>query len=157
MSCDGERICLDHCRLANLQNSGDTAHMCQTSLRLSFFKLNTANMDAALEFYRNAFGFSVIMTFDERDFLEHILALPEQESGPNLLLVQYKDGRDVTPGPGHGPVGFNTSDINAVFDRAISNGAKCLIPIFETGGVKVAILADPDGHEIELVQLPSSG
>jgi len=131
--------------------------MTQPSIRLSFFKLNTADMEAALEFYRAAFGFTVIMTFDEPDFLEHILGLPGQESGPNLLLVQYKDGRDVTPGPGHGPVGFDTSDITAAFDRAISNGAKCLVPIFETGGVKVAILADPEGHEIELVQLPSSG
>lgn len=129
--------------------------MNEPSIRLSFFKLNTANMDAALGFYRDAFGFSVIMTFDEPDFLEHILALPGQESGPNLLLVQFKDGRDVTPGPGHGPVGFNTSDIATTFDRAIANGAKCLVPIFETGGVQVTILADPEGHEIELVQLPS--
>ena len=129
--------------------------MTQPAIRLSFFKLNTANMEIALEFYRAAFGFSITMTFDESDFLEHILGLPGQESGPNLLLVQYKDGRDVIPGPGHGPVGFNTSDITATFDRALASGAKCLVPIFETGGVKVAILADPEGHEIELVQLPS--
>ena len=112
-------------------------------------------MDAALEFSRAAFGFSVIMTFDEPDFLEHMLALPGQESGPNLLLVQYKDGRDVTPGPGHGPVGFNTSDIASLFDLAIASGAECRVPIFEMDGVKVAILVDPEGHEIELVQLPS--
>ncbi|HEX9806350.1 MAG TPA: VOC family protein [Alteraurantiacibacter sp.] len=129
--------------------------MTAPSIRLSFFKLNTADMDAALEFYRATFGFAITMTFDEPEFLEHILGLPGQEAGPNLLLVEYKDGRDVTPGPGHGPVGFNTDNIEALYCRAMTNGAKLVIPLFETGGVKVAILTDPEGHEIELVQLPA--
>jgi predicted enzyme related to lactoylglutathione lyase len=129
--------------------------MTAPSIRLSFFKLNTADMDAALEFYRATFGFAITMTFDEPEFLEHILGLPGQEAGPNLLLVEYKDGRDVTPGPGHGPVGFNTDDIEALHDRAIANGATPVIPVFEMEGVKVAILTDPEGHEIELVQLPA--
>lgn len=130
--------------------------MTEPSIRLSFFKLNTANMDAALQFYRATFGFAITMTFDEPEFLEHILGLPGQESGPNLLLVEFKDGRDVTPGPGHGPVGFNTDDIEALFGRAIANGATAVIPVFEMEGVKVAILTDPEGHEIELVQLPTA-
>lgn len=127
--------------------------MTQPAIRLSFFKLNTADMDVALEFYRSTFGFAVTMTFDEPEFLEHVLGLPGQESGPNLLLVEYKDGRDVAPGPGHGPVGFNIDDIETLYGRAIANGAKPVIPVFETGGIKVAILTDPEGHEIELVQL----
>ena len=69
--------------------------MATPSLRLAFFKLNVPEMDAALKFYGDALGFSVIQTFDEPDFLEHVMALPGQEAGPNLLLVEYKDGREV--------------------------------------------------------------
>lgn len=124
--------------------------------RLGFFKLNTPDMDAALKFYREAFGFAVVQSFDEPDFLEHIMALPGQEAGPNLLLVQYRDGRDVSVGPGHGPVGFMTGDIQAQFDRAIRAGAVATVPISSMGPVKFAMLRDPDGHELELVQLPAS-
>jgi len=121
-------------------------------VRLSFFKLNVPDMDAALAFYRKVFGFTVIQTFDEEDFLEHIMALPGQEAGPNLLLVAYKDGREVAVGPGHGPVGFMTDDIDALYAKAVAAGANPIVPVFDLGSVRVGIFLDPDGHEIELVQ-----
>ena len=127
--------------------------MTMPSVRLSFFKLNVPSMDHALAFYAQAFGFAVTMTFDEPDFLEHILALPGQEAGPNLLLVAYKDGRDVSVGPGHGPVGLVTDDIATLFDRAVAAGAKPVVPVFSLGAVQVAILHDPFGHELELLQM----
>jgi len=128
--------------------------MTTPSVRLSFFKLNTPDMARALQFYTDAFGFAVIMTFDEPDFLEHMLALPGQEQGPNLLLVTYKTGRSVLVGQGHGPVGLVTDEIDALCARATAAGATVTLPVFETDGVKVCMMLDPDGHEIELVQLP---
>ena len=74
--------------------------------RLAFFKLNVPEMAPAIAFWREAFGFEVAQTFDEAEFLEHIMTLPGQAAGPNLMLVAYKDGRDVTVGHGHGAVGF---------------------------------------------------
>lgn len=123
--------------------------------RLSFFKLNVPAMDAALKFYADGFGFAIVQSFDEPDFIEHILALPGQEAGPNLLLVQYKDGRPVVVGAGHGPVGFMTDDIEAQFDRLVTAGASPTIPVSAMGPVKFAMLLSPDGHELELVQLPA--
>ena len=125
------------------------------AVRLGFFKLNVPRMAPALEFWRGAFGFEVVQTFDEPEFLEHIMALPGQEAGPNLLLVAFKDGRDVTPGPGHGPVGFQVEEIVAAHARAIAAGARDLTGVFAVGPVQVAMLASPEGHEIELVQLPA--
>jgi len=122
--------------------------------RLAFFKLNTPDMARALKFYAEAFGFAVTQSFDEDDFIEHIMALPGQETGPNLLLVEYKDAREVGVGPGHGPVGFFTDDIENQFARAVAAGAIVTIPISPMGPVKFAMLLDPDGHELELVQLP---
>lgn len=123
--------------------------------RLGFFKLNTPDMDRALAFYSDAFGFAVIQSFDEDEFVEHIMAIPGQEAGPNLLLVSYKDGRDVSPGQGHGPVGFFTDAIEAQFASAVEAGASVTVPIGEMGPVRFALLRDPDGHELELVQLPA--
>lgn len=123
--------------------------------RLSFFKLNVAEMDSALEFWREAFGFEIAMSFDEPHFLEHILVLPGQERGPSLMLVSWKDERDIWVGPGHGPVGFETGDIENLHARVVAAGARPLGEIFEAAGVRIAMLAAPEGHHIELVQLPN--
>ncbi|WEK47473.1 MAG: VOC family protein [Candidatus Andeanibacterium colombiense] len=126
--------------------------MSTPAARLAFFKLNVPDMDKALAFYGAVFGLAVTATFDEDEFLEHILGTPGQQDGLNLILVQYKDGREVAVGPGHGPVGFMTDDIDALFARAIGAGANPIVPVFDLGPVKVGIFLDPDGHEIELVQ-----
>ena len=128
--------------------------MTGSKVRLGFFKLNVPDMAPALAFWREAFGFEVTMSFEEPDFAEHVLALPGQELGPNLMLVEYRDQRDVTPGPGHGPVGLICDDIAASHERALACGAEVLTGVFEAGGVKLALLRSPQGHEIELVELP---
>lgn len=122
--------------------------------RLGFFKLNVPNLEQATAFWSEAFDFSVTGQIDEPDFLEHILALPGQASGPNLMLVQYKDGRDVTVGNGHGPVGLVCDDIQASHDRALACEAEKITGVFKAGGIKIAVLKSPQGHEIELIQLP---
>ena len=122
--------------------------------RLGFFKLNVPELESALGFWREAVGFQVTLSFEEPDFAEHVLALPGQELGPNLMLVEYRDRRDVTPGPGHGPVGLTCDDIAASHERALACGAEVLTGLFEVGGVKIALLRSPQRHEIELVQLP---
>jgi predicted enzyme related to lactoylglutathione lyase len=129
--------------------------MTEPSVRLAFFKLNVPEIVPALAFWRNAFGFDVVQTYDETEFLEKIMALPGQPNGPNLMLVAYKDGRDVSVGHGHGAVGLQCSDIAASHERALAAGAQKGTGVMTVGdGIKVAVLHSPEGHEIELVQLP---
>ena len=123
--------------------------------RLGFFKLNVPDHDQATDFWREAFGVAVTGHVDEPDFLENIMTLPGQDGGPNLMLVQYKDGRDVTVGPGHGAVGLICEDIQASHDRALVCDAEKVTGVFEAGGVKIAVLLSPQGHEIELIELPA--
>ena len=122
--------------------------------KLGFFKLNVPEMAPALAFWREAFGFVVTATFDEPEFVEHMMALPGQEAGPHLLLVEFTDGRFVPVGPGHGPVGLICEDIVASHERAVAFGAEPLTGLFEAAGVRIAMLRSPQGHEIELIQLP---
>ncbi len=123
--------------------------------RLGFFKLNVPNLDQATAFWREAFGFAVTGEVDEPDFRENILTLRGQESGPNLMLVEYKDGRDVSVGPGHGAVGLICDDIQASHDRALICDAEKVTGVIEPPGVKIAVHKTPQGHESELIQLPA--
>jgi lactoylglutathione lyase len=128
--------------------------MTTPAVRLGFFKLNVTDIAPALSFWRGAFGFEISATFDEPEFFEHVLALPGQEAGSSLMLVQYKDGRDARVGPGHGPVGLICEDIQASHDHALACDAEKVTGVFEAGGVRIAVLRSPQGHEIELIQLP---
>ena len=128
--------------------------MATSSVRLAFFKLNVPEIVPALAFWREAFGFEVTQTFDEAEFLEKVMHLPGQDGGPNLMLVAYKDGRDAGVGPGHGPVGLLCDDIEASHDRALACDAEKVTGVFAAAGVQIAVLRSPQGHEIELIQLP---
>ena len=121
--------------------------------RLAFFKLNVPDLEQATTFWRDAFGFEVLTRFDEAEFREHVMAIPAEGPAPNLMLVQYKDGRDVTVGPGHGPVGLVCTDIRASHAQAVASGAMKEGEIFEAAGIKIAVLKSPQGHEIELIQM----
>ena len=127
--------------------------MTAPTARLAFFKLNVPDLEKATAFWREAFGFEVLTRFDEAEFREHIMAIPSDGPAPNLMLVQYKDGRDVTVGPGHGPVGLVCNDIRASFDQAVAKGASKVSGVFEAAGIKIAVLESPQGHEIELIQM----
>ena len=121
--------------------------------RLAFIKLHVPDMATALAFWQEAFGFVVTGTYDLPQFLENILALPGQtESGPTLMLLQPRPDQDVTVGPGHGPLGLVVVDMQASFAHALSAGATALMDPEDVGGVIVAVLASPQGHQIELVQ-----
>lgn len=121
--------------------------------RLAFFKLNVPDLQEARSFWESAFGFAITATYDEESFGEHIMALPGQaEAGPSLMLVQSRPPRDVTVGPGHGPVGLVCVDIAASFAHAVQSGAESMMEPTDVGGVIVAMLKSPQGHEIELVQ-----
>jgi predicted enzyme related to lactoylglutathione lyase len=127
----------------------------EPDIRLAFFKLNVPEIVPALAFWREAFGFEIAQTFDETEFHEKVLALPAHAGGPSLMLVAYKDGRDVTVGHGHGAVGIQCSDIAAAHERALAAGARKGPGLITGGdGIKVAVLHSPQGHEIELVELP---
>jgi len=143
------------CRLCGGGSARYLCAMATPTIRLAFFKLNVPEMVPALAFWRDAFGFEVAQTYDEAEFLEKIMHLPGQEAGPNLMLVAYKDARDVTVGHGHGAVGLQCGDIAAAHERALKAGAVKGTGVIVVGGnIKVAVLHSPQGHEIELVQLP---
>jgi len=121
--------------------------------QLAFLKLNVPAMAPALAFWRDAFGFVETGRYDLPQFLETILALPGQaDSGPQLMLLEPRPARDVAVGPGHGPVGLVVDDIHASFAHALAAGATAMMAPEDVGGVIVALLASPQGHEIELVQ-----
>jgi len=118
--------------------------------KLNFFKLVVRDADAMTSFYQKAFGFEVRNRIELPGIIEVMLALPGEQF--NLVLYQNTDGRDVTIGNGHGPVGFLTRDVDAAYAHALAAGAQPDRPPFDLPSMRIAFVKDPEGHEIEMIQ-----
>lgn len=118
--------------------------------RLGFFKLVVRDLAAMERFYCDTFGFAVTNRVALPGLEESMLNLPGQPF--TLVLFHHSDGREVTVGNGHGPVGFTTNDLDGATARALAHGARPLHGPHDLPGARLIFLLDPEGHEIELIQ-----
>ena len=113
----------------------------------------TGDAPRNVDFYARVLGLTVAQTIEMDDLAERILAKPGQQGGANLILYQHKDGRKLTLGDAHGPVGFYVRDVDATYAHAHIQGAQGHREPFDAGTLRVAFILDPEGHEIELVSV----
>lgn len=118
--------------------------------RFNFVKLFVVDLDAMIAFYAAAFDMAVHIRIDEPDFEEVLL----RQDGHDFLLglLRWKDGRHRDARPAAGVVGFITQDADAAVARSIAAGATLKQAPFDMPGTRVALVTDPEGHEIEFVQ-----
>jgi predicted enzyme related to lactoylglutathione lyase len=119
-------------------------------LNLSFVKFTVSDLATMQGFYEKAFGMTQQKRLDNPGFIEVILTDPK---GLDLALVYYKDNRKITLGNANGPIGFYLKDVDSVYQRAMAAGAASRSAPRSAGDARVAVVADPEGHEIELLHL----
>lgn len=92
-------------------------------------------------FYSEAFGWEFIPMADDYAMV-------------NALPGSIPGGVGRSPGPG-GWVTFyvNTDDLEAAVARAVEAGATVLMPPTEQPDVRLALVADPEGHRVGLAQV----
>lgn len=119
--------------------------------RLNFFKLIVRDIDRMTDFYRATFGFNEVNRITMPGLIEVMLVLPEQAF--NLVLYQHTDGRTVEMGSAYGPVGFITRDVDGAYAHAVASGATVDRAPFDLPGMRIAFVFDPEGHQIEMIQI----
>jgi catechol 2,3-dioxygenase-like lactoylglutathione lyase family enzyme len=119
--------------------------------RLSFVRLNVSDMAKMTAFYEKAFGMVEQRRMDNRGDLEVVLTSP---GGLDLALQQFKDRRKLTLGDAYGEIGFYLQDVDGAYRRAVAAGATPRTPPGGGGGLRVAVVLDPEGHPIELLRRP---
>ncbi|MDD3797984.1 MAG: VOC family protein [Novosphingobium sp.] len=126
-------------------------------LAFSFTKLVVGDLDAAAKFYGEVIGLKEITrttaTSSEYAQDEVIMSASGRNDGPMLLLVKYL--KKPAPPTGGAWTGFIVDDLDARVATALAAGGKELVPAFhqEENRLSAAIIADPEGHVIELVQM----
>jgi predicted enzyme related to lactoylglutathione lyase len=121
-----------------------------------FTKLVVADLDKAAAFYTSVCGLTEQARVEDRlggRAIVEIIFAPAYQGGASFVLLTYPD----TPKPASGEVilGFATPDVDAFVGRVMAGGGAVVDPAVSRPehGVKVAIVKDPEGHLIEVVQM----
>jgi len=123
------------------------------SVRFGFVKFVVADLVALRGFYERAFGLAVAQTIDLPDATELVMRRAGEEAGFSLILYGYKDGRAVSVGTAHGPLGLYVRDVDAAYAYAVREGAAPHREPWDATGMRVAFVLDPEGREIELISM----
>ncbi|HEY9091840.1 VOC family protein [Parasphingorhabdus sp.] len=115
----------------------------------AFYKVFVTDIERSIEFYSKCLGFSEDRRIDAGEFDEVVLTPSKQ--GASIILCSWKDGRAIDGGDAQGPTGYFVSDVDKIAGRMTERGAKAIIGPVDYSGMRIAVLADPDGHQIELL------
>jgi predicted enzyme related to lactoylglutathione lyase len=119
-------------------------------LTLSFLKFNVSDLPKMQDFYMKAFGMRQQKRLENPGGTEVILTT---DKGLDLALVYSKSGKKLTLGDANGPIGFYLKDVDDAYARAMAAGATSRVAPRSGPGSRVALVLDPEGHEIELLHL----
>ena len=121
-----------------------------------FTKLVVADLDKAAAFYKSVCGLAEQARVEDRRggrAIVEIIFAPAYQGGASFVLLTYPD----TPKPASGEVilGFATPDVDAFVSRVAAGGGTVVDAAVSRPdhGVRVAIVKDPEGHLIEVVQM----
>ena len=131
-----------------------------STLALAFTKIFVADLDATTRFYRDAIGLELVTQLaagDGEDALKESILSVGGGNSNQLILVSY-DHRPA-PTPGEACTGLIVLNMETTLTAIEKFGGKILVPIQEIPkhGVRAGIIADPEGHMIELVQMLGTG
>ncbi len=128
-----------------------------TALAFGFTKLIVEDLDTIEDFYCKVFGMQCVrrVTADEHEYAleEAILSLGGAANSHALIITRYL--HRPCPPAGAAWTGFTVSDIAATLVDAARAGGSITVPPHDNPdyGVRAAIVADPEGHLIEIIQM----
>lgn len=141
--------------------------MAEIAARLDHAGLAVADLEAAAAWFCDVFGLvpELSLKVDAIDLSIEMLIHPS--FGYRIELL-HRPGTGAAPGgkpaspaeaalrAGYGHVAFDVADLDAAWDRAVTRGARPVMPPCPAPepGVRMAFVADPEGNLIELLHRP---
>jgi len=137
-----------------MSNEPQTAARPKTPPRFAFMKFVVRDLAAMTAFYETVLGLVVTRTIDVPSALEVVLSPAADDTGFSLVLYQHKDGREISPGTSHGPLAVFVADTDVAYASALAQGAASQTAPYTVSGIRVAFVADPEGHALEFLSQP---
>ena len=123
------------------------------STSISGFGINVTDLDRSAEFYTQVLGLQEKTKIDLGEL--HEVLVGGADDRHSILLVQHADRtEEPTPGSGYEKIVLVTDDVDALYARVVSGGGSSVKApwILEKMGMKVALVQDPDGYVLELIE-----
>ena len=126
-------------------------------MHISGFGINVDDLDRSVEFYTSALGLQEKTKIDLGEL--HEVLVGGEEDRTAILLVKHADRSEVpVPGNGFEKIVLVTDDVETLYERATAKGGESVKEpwALETLGIKVALVRDPDGYLLELIEQRAS-
>lgn len=120
--------------------------------------LRVGNLQRSIEFYEKALGMHLIRKKDYESgrFTLAFLGYGGEKENTVIELTHNwdKDGYEI--GTGYGHIAIGVDDLEKSYQHMLDCGATAKVPPKTFGsGTRLAFVKDPDGYDVELIELKS--
>lgn len=139
---------------AATESTASTQRFAAFKPKLTHLAYHVADIDRALAFYCGVLGMKEVMRIPLGQGLhEVILGFPDSQAAGLILMwhAEKKEARKL--GDGYSRFVLNVNDVDAACELLAKNGAPVVTQPTRYGSMKFAMLKDPDGYVIELLQM----
>jgi len=135
-------------------DSGKASTLAALKPRLLHVAYHVSNIERAKAFYVGALGLKEQMTIPLGNGMQEvILAFPDAPGAGVILMWNTQAGADRVHGDGYSRFVLQVSDVEAAMKVMAEHKTPVVTPITAAGPFKYAMVKDPDGYVIELLQM----
>jgi lactoylglutathione lyase len=121
--------------------------------RVLYVSYHVNDIERALAFYIGVLGMKEQLRLPlGKGEHEVVLGFPESRSAGVVLMWNTERKTPYVPGDAYSRFVLSVSDIDAAVQHLAKNGTKAALPVTDAGNFRYAMVRDPDGYTIELLQ-----
>ena len=127
-------------------------------MRLLHTMLRVGDLEKSIAFYEKALGMRLLRRKDYESgrFTLAFLGYCEESEGSVLELTHNWDTKEYDLGKGYGHLAFGVEDLERSYQHCLDCGAAAKVaPKVFGSGTRLAFVKDPDGYDVELIELAS--
>ncbi|MEZ9634975.1 lactoylglutathione lyase [Vibrio cyclitrophicus] len=117
--------------------------------------IRVADLDKSIEFYTKVLGMKELERHDNTEYRYTLVFVGYQQGGTTIELTHNWDTNEYEMGNAFGHLALGVEDIYAACDKIKLLGGNVTReagPV-KGGSTRIAFITDPDGYQIELIQL----
>jgi lactoylglutathione lyase len=123
------------------------------SIQISGFGINVADLDRSADFYTRGLGLQEKGKYDLGHM--HEVLVGTDGDAVSILLIKYTSRSEAPDiGTGYEKIVLLCDDVAGAYERALAEGGTSEMEprTIEAMGITVAMVRDPDGYKVELVE-----
>ena len=127
-------------------------------MRILHTMLRVGDLERSLKFYTEVLGMRVLRRKDypEGEFTLVFLGFGPEKTETALELTHNWGKDDYVNGTAYGHMAFGVDDLEAAYEHSLKHGGTAKVPPKVFGsGTRLAFVKDPDGYDVEFIDLAS--